>query len=266
MVLPFSTSGGMSSVTLPLRTGASPITRWIAAFIISGVASARRARSGAVPNAVTPAIPTRTVRRVMWDSLSFVIASSSVPQGHRKRHNVFDLLRRQHRLATKRRCNPFKSIQAVIGRHDRIGVKYARIHDPQPQLAFGVTRPGTFEIGPDGALEFLLRQRCRMTKQAQPGLPARHNGFSAYRIARGAGQRSGDGIADHHIGSRRGVGLKPGNSAGYGSNHRYRSPSPTSGRAGVGPTPPQRCAACPPPYRPPQARESKRTFNRKFRT
>src|SRR5215831_21389290 len=175
MVLPFSTSGGMSSVAL-----------------------ARRARSGAVPNAVTPAIPTRTVRRVMWDSLSFVIASSSVPQGHQKRHNVFDLLRRKHRLAAKRRCNPFKSVQAVIGRHNRIRIKYARIDDPQPQLAFRVAQPDTFEIRPDSALEFLLRQRCRVTQQAQPCLPAHHNGFSAHRIARDTGKGGWDSVADYH--------------------------------------------------------------------
>jgi hypothetical protein len=41
-VLPFSTSGGMSSLTLPVRTAAPPVTLWIADGQHRGVASAGR--------------------------------------------------------------------------------------------------------------------------------------------------------------------------------------------------------------------------------
>src|SRR5262252_7977962 len=162
MVLPFSTSGGMSSVTLPLRTGDSPITRWIAAFMVSGAASARRTRRGTVASADAPAAPASTTRRV-YDSVSPVIASSSVAQSHQESYDVFDLFRRQYGLAAKRRRDPFKSIQAVIGRHHGVRIRYARIDDPQPQLAFRIPRADTLEAGPDGALELLLRQRRRVT-------------------------------------------------------------------------------------------------------
>src|SRR5216683_144824 len=42
-VLPFSTSGGTSSLTLPVRTGASPATLRMAPASVAGVASAGRA-------------------------------------------------------------------------------------------------------------------------------------------------------------------------------------------------------------------------------
>src|SRR6267142_2879851 len=88
---------------------------------------------------------------------------TSVAQGHEERHHVLDLLRREHGFTAKRRGNPVESVTAIIGWHDGISVKYTWVDDPQPQLAFRVARSSARQIGPNGALEFLLRQRCRMT-------------------------------------------------------------------------------------------------------
>ena len=44
-----------------------------------------------------------------------------------------------------------EAVDAVIGRHDGIRIKYTRVDDPQPQLALGIARSRTLEIGPDGA-------------------------------------------------------------------------------------------------------------------
>ena len=54
------------------------------------------------------------VRRAGWGEIRVlsVIDSSSIAQRREERHNVLDLLRRQHRLAAKRRRNPLKSIHA----------------------------------------------------------------------------------------------------------------------------------------------------------
>src|SRR6185312_12492156 len=64
-VLPFSTRGGISSLTLPARTGASPTTLRIAEPSIAGVASdGRNVATGTTPaTAALPARP-RNVRRV----------------------------------------------------------------------------------------------------------------------------------------------------------------------------------------------------------
>jgi hypothetical protein len=57
-VLPFSTSGGISSLTLPVRTTASPTTVLIADVIVAGVASAGRiVTMGTLPS--TAALPAR---------------------------------------------------------------------------------------------------------------------------------------------------------------------------------------------------------------
>src|SRR5258708_21871582 len=87
---------------------------------------------------------------------------ASVAQGHEERPHVFDLLRREHGFTAKRRCNPVESVPAIIGRHDGVRIKYTWVDDPQPQLAFRVVRSGACQIGPNGALEFLLPQRRRM--------------------------------------------------------------------------------------------------------
>src|SRR5712692_6707935 len=57
-VLPFSTSGGTSSLTLPVRTSASPTTFLMAEASIAGVASAGRSVTmGTAP--ITAALPAR---------------------------------------------------------------------------------------------------------------------------------------------------------------------------------------------------------------
>ena len=57
-VLPFSTSGGISSLTFPVRTTASPTTVLIADVIVAGVASAGRSVTmGTVPMTVSVSHP-----------------------------------------------------------------------------------------------------------------------------------------------------------------------------------------------------------------
>src|SRR6266568_729822 len=70
-VLPFSTSGGTSSLTLPVWTMAEPTTSRIAAASISGVARAGSAMMGATLMIAVLAVMTRNCRRV--GSLSFII-------------------------------------------------------------------------------------------------------------------------------------------------------------------------------------------------
>src|SRR3954447_17443888 len=69
-VLPFSTSGGKSSLTLPVRTAAPPTTFRMAEASVAGVASAgRRVTAGTEPStAALPARP-RKRRRVDWSCL-----------------------------------------------------------------------------------------------------------------------------------------------------------------------------------------------------
>src|ERR1700736_6686769 len=72
-VLPFSTSGGTSSLTLPVFTAAVPTTFLIAAAMVSGVAGAgRRLTTGTTPIAAAlPARP-RKQRRVEASDLRIV--------------------------------------------------------------------------------------------------------------------------------------------------------------------------------------------------
>src|SRR6516225_11900644 len=76
-VLPFSTNGGTSSLTLPVRTVALPMTFLIAAVMVSGVAATgRRLTTGMVPiAAAVPAMP-RNWRRVEPSDLRIFIVSS----------------------------------------------------------------------------------------------------------------------------------------------------------------------------------------------
>src|SRR5260221_8646622 len=90
-LLPFSTSGGRSSLILPRLTAASPTIWRIACFIDAGVAFAGRTES-ARP---TPATVARNWRRVAVA----VGALMSVFQRLQICHHVLDLLRRQHRLS-----------------------------------------------------------------------------------------------------------------------------------------------------------------------
>src|SRR5580692_5918659 len=68
-VLPFSTSGGMSSLTLPVCTTAEPTTFRIALASIAGVASAGRSVTASI--AALP-VRARNCRRVASVGLSIV--------------------------------------------------------------------------------------------------------------------------------------------------------------------------------------------------
>src|ERR1700690_2476005 len=92
-VLPFSTSGGMSSLTLPVFTTAAPTTFRIAAASIAGVASACRSVTiGTAP--VTAALPasSRNRRRLDWSGLRIPNTLLFV-QRHEIRHDILDLFR-----------------------------------------------------------------------------------------------------------------------------------------------------------------------------
>src|SRR5947209_9882556 len=72
-VLPFSTKGGTSSLTLPVRTTAAPVTSRIAAAIIAGVAAAGCAATiGTAPTTAAPPVSARNRRRVERSGLSIV--------------------------------------------------------------------------------------------------------------------------------------------------------------------------------------------------
>ena len=107
-VLPFSTSGGMSSLTLPVCTAASPMTLRIAAASIAGVASAgRMVTIGTAPSTAAPRRGRRNWRRV--DSAGSVHRHFLFAQRDEIRHHVLDLLGGQDRLAAPggpTRCRP----------------------------------------------------------------------------------------------------------------------------------------------------------------
>src|SRR5947209_8733050 len=94
-VLPFSTSGGTSSLTLPLRTTAAPTTSRMALASIAGVASA--GRSVTPSTAALPAMARN--RRRLESSGSRITSPDLLAQRREIRHDVFDLFRRQDRLA-----------------------------------------------------------------------------------------------------------------------------------------------------------------------
>src|ERR1700738_4101251 len=117
-VLPFSTSGGMSSFTFPVRTTALPTTLRIAAASIAGVASAgRRETTGTAPSAAAlPARP-RNRRRVEF-SCCCITGPFLFTQACEICHDILDLFRRQDRLAAPCRAYAQQSLDAIIGRHD----------------------------------------------------------------------------------------------------------------------------------------------------
>src|SRR5438128_1870014 len=108
-LLPFSTSGGRSSLILPGFTRASPTIWRIACFIDAGVASAGRTAS----TRPTPAAA-RNWRRVA----AAVDALMSVFQRLQVGHHVLDLLRRQRRLAAIILRHAGQAVDPVIRRHD----------------------------------------------------------------------------------------------------------------------------------------------------
>src|SRR5262245_36342286 len=202
--LPFSISGGTSIFTLPLLTGASPTTFLIAACIDAGVADAGFTASGStIPTApASAAVSIRSGagllaachRRASWCSL--------VRQGREVGDHVPDRLRGQHRLALKGRSHARETVDPVIGRHDRVRVEVACIHDPQPQLALRPARSGSLEVRRQCALELLLREGPAVAEEAEAHLPVNDDIAPAFHVPLRTSQRLGDGISNHGIGTQ----------------------------------------------------------------
>src|ERR1043166_2167301 len=190
--LPFSTSGGSSSVTLPSCTGASPTTSRIADAMVAGVARAERgARIGA--SARPPATARKRRRGALWRSMSSI---GLVTQRCKECYHIFGLLGREDRLAPKCRHHVVQSVDAVVGRHDGLRIETARVDYPQPQLAHRPTRTGAREIRRQIALQLLLGKRPAVAQQAKPDAAVDHNRATARRIAGCRGQRRRNRIAD----------------------------------------------------------------------
>src|SRR5262245_18645966 len=142
-VLPFSTSGGISSLTRPVLSLASPMTSAIAASIAAGVARAgRTARPASAPPMAAAPASCKTSRRVLAGSpaparrlrLTILPMLASLLQRRQKRHHILDLLRRQYRLAPEGGGNALKTVDPIVGRHDGVRVDAGGIDDAQAQL------------------------------------------------------------------------------------------------------------------------------------
>src|SRR3954471_3226582 len=156
-LLPFSTSGGSSSLTLPAFTVASPTIWRIACFIEAGVASAGRTAS-ARP---TPPAAARNWRRVAVA----VDALISVFQRLQIRHHILDLLGRQHRLAAIILRHAGQTVDPVIRRHDGSRIEAGGVNQPEPQLALRPSGAGALQARRKVALEALLRKRTGVAQQ-----------------------------------------------------------------------------------------------------
>src|SRR5450759_3549297 len=162
-VLPFSTSGGMSSFIFPVRTTAAPTTFRIAAASIAGVASASRSvTTGTAPStAALPARP-RNRRRVEFSYLRIAGSALLFPQCCKIRHHILDLVRRQDRLAAPCRADPYQSLDAIVGRHDGCGIEAGGVDQSQPKLAFGPAAAGARKAGREITLKSVFRKRPRV--------------------------------------------------------------------------------------------------------
>src|SRR3954464_2060814 len=136
-LLRFSTGGGRSGLTLPGFTFASPTIWRIACFIDAGVASAGRTTS-ARP---TPPVAARNWRRVVV----VVDALMSIFQRLQIRHDVLDLLRRQHRLAAIILRHAGQAVDPVIRRHDGSRIEAGGVNQPEPQFALRPARAGALQ-------------------------------------------------------------------------------------------------------------------------
>src|SRR4051794_23820510 len=98
-VLPFSTKGGTSSLTLPVRTTAVPTTSRIAPAIVAGVASAGRSVTiGTVPSTAALPAEARNWRRVAVFGLRIRFSLDHLfAQARKICHDILDLLCRQDR-------------------------------------------------------------------------------------------------------------------------------------------------------------------------
>src|SRR3954453_9600788 len=94
-VLPFSTRGGKSSLTLPVRTTAPPTTFLIAEASVAGVASAGRSVS-AGPEPRPAALPARPRKRprVDWSCLRIDRSAFLLAGAAEISHEILDLFSR----------------------------------------------------------------------------------------------------------------------------------------------------------------------------
>src|SRR6516165_531112 len=153
-VLPFSTSGGISSLTLPVRTGASPTRLRIAALSIAGVASTERVvtMGTAPPTAALPARP-RNLRRVVVGEWRITIYVVLFTKRCKVGHDIFDLRSGEDRLAVPARSHSRKTVHAIIGRHDRGRIEMRSVDQPQAKLALAPAAARVSEAGRKVALE-----------------------------------------------------------------------------------------------------------------
>src|ERR1700738_233878 len=196
-VLPFSTRGGTSSFTLPAWMTSPPTTSRIAAARDSDVAFAGLAvKIGAtLMIAVLPA--TARKRRRVESVLSLIISSlCRFAQGHEIGHDILDLLGRQDGFAAPCTADPLKSVDAIVGRHDRRGIEAGSVDEPKPDLAF---RPAVADAGKarrEITLRFRLRERAGVTENTGV-LAVDDDRASSLRITGGSRQRRRIGIAAH---------------------------------------------------------------------
>src|SRR2546430_6145732 len=115
-VLPFSTIGGISSLTLPRLIAASPVSPRIASSIAADVAKA----GGASEARPTPAAASNITRRV-GDALcnrTSITIPSLIAQGPKEGYHILDLLCGQDRPSQPCAADPREAVDAVVGRHD----------------------------------------------------------------------------------------------------------------------------------------------------
>src|ERR1700722_6841501 len=195
-VLPFSTSGGMSSLTLPVRTGAVPTMLRMAVESVAGVACAGRSVTiGTAPATAAPARP-RNWRRV--DRSGSRICASLFAQTCEISHDILDLFRRQDRLAAPSLAYADQPLDAIVGRHDGRGIEARRVDQPQPKLAFGPAAARTLETRREVTLKLRFGKWPGVAKDACRG-SLQHQRASTRRVTRHARQRCRDRVADDGI-------------------------------------------------------------------
>src|ERR1035437_1000300 len=198
-VLPFSTSGGTSSLTLPVRTTAAPTTFRMAAARGAGVAAAGcSVTMGTAPSTAAPPARPRNWRRVYSSCLRTAGPAFLFAERCEIRHHILDLPGRQDRLAAPCRADAIEAVHAIVGRHDRRGVEAGCVDQPKPELALGPAAAGAGEARCEIALKFRFRKWSAVAKDAGAGA-IKHKRASSRRVAWLARQRVRNGVANHNI-------------------------------------------------------------------
>src|SRR5580704_244242 len=184
--LPFSTSGGRSSFTLPSRIVPAPTTCLMAAAMVSGVACA-----DANGSTLSRAAPARKARRSSGECM----ARTLLLQGREISHHILDLLGRQDGLALEGLGDAVQAGGPVIGRHDRVWIETRAVGDAQAQLTHRPARASAGEARRQRALQAFLGNRAAVAQEAKTDAAVGDDGPTTGRIARPGGERLGDGIA-----------------------------------------------------------------------